>query len=208
MSAPVPPCMGRSCTRAARLCTTAASAAMGAFLCLSGTAAVCSETFPAVSLFATQTARCCQELTRAVCRSSAPTASPGSAQAQQPQLWARGIPSRGKGRSAPSFPLRCSHSPAHAGVCPQPSSQPQLTPCPSACDDDRGCLRDQKCCFTTCGFICVTPLGNSSSDLPPPGEVDWSLSQAESTHQGDAGRMSLMPGGCGRRGGAVGNGCK
>ncbi|XP_032304533.1 WAP four-disulfide core domain protein 8-like isoform X2 [Coturnix japonica] len=82
---------------------------------------------------------------------------------------------------------------AHPGVCPQPSSQPQRTPCPSACGDDRGCPQDLKCCFTTCGFICVTPLGNGSSDFPPPGEVDWSLSQAESTHQGELQKPGLCP---------------
>uniref|UniRef100_A0A8C9EM22 WAP domain-containing protein n=1 Tax=Pavo cristatus TaxID=9049 RepID=A0A8C9EM22_PAVCR len=88
------------------------------------------------------------------------------------------------------------------------AGDPQRMPCPNACDDDSGCLQDQKCCFTTCGFTCVTPLGNGSSDLPPPREMDWSLSQAENTHQGDAGGMSFMPGGCARRGEAVGKGCK
>ncbi|XP_021272612.1 papilin-like isoform X7 [Numida meleagris] len=82
---------------------------------------------------------------------------------------------------------------AHPGVCPPPSSQPQHVPCPNACDNDRGCLQDQKCCFTACGFGCVTPLRNGSSDLPPPGDVDWSLSQAEDSHQGELQKPGLCP---------------
>lgn len=70
----------------------------------------------------------------------------------------------------------------------------------------------------------MTPLGNGSGDFPPPGEVDWSLSQAEETHRGDkgggllvgwgspaplcsvGGSQALPAGGCpvGRRGGREG----
>ncbi|XP_040431819.1 papilin-like isoform X2 [Cygnus olor] len=89
---------------------------------------------------------------------------------------------------------RCAAAlPAHPGVCPRLPAGPLRAPCPNACSDDRGCPQDQKCCFTGCGLGCVTPLGNGSSDFPPPGEVDWSLSQAEETHGGEPQKPGTCP---------------
>ncbi|XP_068556726.1 uncharacterized protein [Anas acuta] len=82
---------------------------------------------------------------------------------------------------------------AHPGVCPRFLASPHHVRCPNACSDDRGCPPEQKCCFTGCGLGCVMPLGSSSSDFPPPGEVDWSLSQAEETHRGEPQKPGTCP---------------
>lgn len=102
--------------------------------------------------------------------------------------------SRGGSASAGTPLLRLPQSPAHPGACPQFPAGPRRVPCPNACSDDRGCPPEQKCCFTGCGLGCVTPLGSGSSDFAPPGEVDWSLSQAEETHRGDKGGVLGVPG--------------
>lgn len=101
----------------------------------------------------------------------------------------------GGGRHHPAPPpLRLPLSPAHPGACPRFPAGPRRVRCPNACSDDRGCPPEQKCCFTGCGLGCVTPLGSGSSDFAPPGEVDWSLSQAEETHRGDKGGVLGVPG--------------
>lgn len=127
-------------------------------------------------------------------RSAAPWAASGGAPRRcQVQAGPARCPAGGSVSPGPPA-LRLPRSPAHPGVCPRLPAGPCRVRCPNACSDDRGCPPEQKCCFTGCGLGCVTPLGSGSSDFPPPGEVDWSLSQAEETHRGDKGGVLGVPG--------------
>ncbi|KAI6074050.1 Balbiani ring protein 3 isoform X3 [Aix galericulata] len=126
-------------------------------------------------------------------RSAAPWAASSSAPRRcQVQAGPARCPARGLVSPGPPS-LRLPRSPAHPGVCPRFPAGPRRVRCPNACSDDRGCPPEQKCCFTGCSLGCVTPLGSGSSDFPPPGEVDWSLSQAEETHRGDKGGVLGVP---------------
>ncbi|XP_039198307.1 kappaPI-actitoxin-Avd3c-like [Crotalus tigris] len=42
-----------------------------------------------------------------------------------------------------------------------------LVPCNHTCIDDQQCLPEEKCCFDSCGQVCLTPECHSRCQLPP-----------------------------------------
>lgn len=51
------------------------------------------------------------------------------------------------------------------GECPQLGNN---TRCDRECYTDADCREDNKCCTAGCGFVCVSPAGNTTETTEPP----------------------------------------